>query len=544
MGLPTASLDEVIAQMLALQKALPERPSFPELEIAIATVAKIDEALVQSQREVLRQPRPEDVPASVFSAFQEMRLEALEHKAKDQKKRSERVIKLEERHRKYDLWIRKAHSVLSGTGMDEELDGGVNLDGGAEEGSETVEVDDMQGSARSVLDATWEFPPSESSLTSSVGVQTTSVDGHDLKLSNSKLTHHRSESFSRIAQSLSWDRERSNTIMKIGEEKTAVSFLSKPDADETKIRDESSTLVSEKARAASALGLVDPASSQRQTCLDLRGATLKEIEWIPESIGTMTWLIEVNLSRNRLTTLPDSIGNLVHLTNLDASLNQLVTLPDTIGQLTCLKTLILDNNKIEELPYTIGQCTSLVELRASFNKLKALPEATGKLTQLRYLDVHWNKLGSLPSTIGSMASLVDLDASFNEISHIPEGLCQVTTLTRLNFSSNFNELQELPEDIGNLQKLKALNLSCNQLKVLPDSFALLTNLQDLDLSGNFMRVPPKHIADQGAEAVLKYMSDMIAERERDKYVVKKRSLWTLFFACGKSSMVEEDFVAK
>ncbi|MCO5552601.1 hypothetical protein L7F22_006115 [Adiantum nelumboides] len=323
------------------------------------------------------------------------------------------------------------------------------------------------------------------------------------------------------------------------------SFLTLAD-DGTTTHDEGNFLALDKVKhTAGLLNLLESSSKKKQTSLDLHGVLLKEIDWVPESIGKMTWLTELNLSGNRLTTLPDSVRDLVPLVVLDVSLNQLIVLPEGIGQLTCLKTLILDNNKIEELPHTIGQCAALVELRASFNQLKALPESTGKLMQLRSLDVHFNKLSSLPTTIASMASLVDLDASFNEIHHISEGLCQVTTLTRLNLASNFNELRELPPGIGNLQKLKVLNLSCNQLKVLPESFASLTNLQDLDLSGNPLRVPPMHIANQGTEAVLKYMADYVTNKEKGKVVVRKNSLWTsLFFSCGKPSEIESDLAVR
>lgn len=550
MGTAPAALDGVIAEMLALQKALPQRPSFLELEIAVATIAKVDDALAVRREELMHQARPEGILAIVFGALQDMRLEAAENKAIEQKKEAEEVVELEERHRKYDTWIRKVHMALSsemslesGEDADADADGAIVSPVSTKVGSQTM---DAQGSARSVLDAVWDFPPSESSV-SSAGLLSSSVHDQQGAKPNSvkSSTYGRSDSFSSVAQSLSWTGEQSKLDAPTGEHDAKYFSFPVLDQEGGPKRDESNALVLQNVKkTVGVLSMLDSATKQQQTCLDLRGAFLKEIEWVPESIGRMIWLTDLNLSGNRLTILPDSIGDLSNLVNLDVCTNQLVVLPESIGRLTCLKTLLLDNNKIEELPYTIGQCISLTELKASFNQLKALPEATGKLTQLRCLDVHWNKLGSLPSTIASMESLVDLDASFNEIHHVPEGLCQVTTLTRLNLASNFNELQEIPQGIGNLQKLKLLNLSCNQLKVLPDSFALLTNLQDLDLSGNHWRVPPKNIADQGLEAVLKYMANLVTEKEKGKAVVPKRSMWTLLcFTCGEPSVIETDLVA-
>lgn len=549
MGPAPSSLDEVIGEMLALQKALPPRPSFPELEIAIAAIAKVDDALAARQEQLLRQPKPKDVPPIVFGMLQEMRTEAAESKAKEQKRADEGVVELEERHRRYDGWIRRTHMALSpvtsASGEDADIDGLSIIPVSKEDGKQ-VEITGGRGSARSVLDAVWDFPPSESSVTSSAGVISSSLDDRTGAKPKSS-TYGRSESFSRVAQSLLWTGEAQPKLDAGSEEKQSRNFLVPPTTtgDGDAKNNEGDSLVSPDVKNTfSALSMLDLASKRKQTCLDLRGAFLKEIEWVPESIGKMTWLTDLNLSGNRLTILPESIGDLVNLVNLDVCTNQLVALPESIGQLICLKTLSIDNNLIEELPWTIGQCTALIELKASFNQLKALPEATGKLMQLHCLDLHWNKLNSLPTTMASMVNLVDLDASFNEIRCIPESLCQVTTLTKLNLASNFNELKELPHQIGNLQKLKVLNLSCNQLTILPDSFALLTNLQELDLSGNHWRLPPKDIADQGREAVLKYMADHVAKKEKGKGVVRKKSIWTLLlFTCGKPSVVEADIVA-
>ena len=51
------SLEDVIGEMLSLQKALPPRPSFPELEIAISAIDKAEEALSAQKEEILRRTR-------------------------------------------------------------------------------------------------------------------------------------------------------------------------------------------------------------------------------------------------------------------------------------------------------------------------------------------------------------------------------------------------------------------------------------------------------------------------------------------------------
>ena len=77
--------------------------------------------------------------------------------------------------------------------------------------------------------------------------------------------------------------------------------------------------------------------------LDLGGLDLTAV---PESIGQLEQLQELNLSDNGLTVLPESIGQLAQLQVLNLNSNQLTILPESIGQLTQLQTLQLSPNKL------------------------------------------------------------------------------------------------------------------------------------------------------------------------------------------------------
>lgn len=104
--------------------------------------------------------------------------------------------------------------------------------------------------------------------------------------------------------------------------------------------------------------------------------------------------------------------------------------------------------------------------------------------------------------MASMSNLRELDVSFNELESVPESLCLATTLVKLNLGNNFADLQSLPRAIGNLEMLDELDISNNQIRVLPDSFAMLSNLQVLRVDQNPLEVPPRQIAEMGAQVIL------------------------------------------
>jgi internalin A len=123
---------------------------------------------------------------------------------------------------------------------------------------------------------------------------------------------------------------------------------------------------------------------------------MRTIEEIPDEIGQLTNLTELNLNSNQLQRLPETIGQLTNLTELHLSCNNFQVLPETISQLTNLTKLDLSHNKFQALPKAIGQLTNLTELDLSHNKLKALPEIIGQLHNLEILRLHRNPLNLIP----------------------------------------------------------------------------------------------------------------------------------------------------
>lgn len=80
---------------------------------------------------------------------------------------------------------------------------------------------------------------------------------------------------------------------------------------------------------------------------------------LPESIGMLKNLKELEISYSNLKSLLSVIGNLSSLEELDLEENELYDLPESIGNLTKLKTINLSGNKIEKLLDSIKKLTQL-----------------------------------------------------------------------------------------------------------------------------------------------------------------------------------------
>ncbi|MBL8828369.1 MAG: leucine-rich repeat domain-containing protein [Planctomycetaceae bacterium] len=154
-----------------------------------------------------------------------------------------------------------------------------------------------------------------------------------------------------------------------------------------------------------AIQKIEETRQYKELKLDLGQMGLTEL---PESLGQLTQLQSLNLSRNRLTMLPESLGELTQLESLELCRNQLTVLPESLGQLTQLRSLNLSKNQLTVLPEALGQLTRLQSLNLGDNQLTALPESFSKLTKLRSLDLSNNQLTTLPESLGGHTRLRDV----------------------------------------------------------------------------------------------------------------------------------------
>uniref|UniRef100_A0A7N0ZSC8 Disease resistance R13L4/SHOC-2-like LRR domain-containing protein n=1 Tax=Kalanchoe fedtschenkoi TaxID=63787 RepID=A0A7N0ZSC8_KALFE len=508
------SVDGVVREIMRLHRSLPPRPAIDELEAARDLIQNLEKEEQLRLEAIARQPKGPQVPQELMAVLFEMQKSLVLYQSMEQKREALRLLDLENLHRLFDEMIQRA--------------------------SRCVPSGDSSSSAAST-----------GSIFSSSGKEVTK---------SSELFTRDDSYMTKSKAKLYADGVGTNSGFakpQIVDSTLNPSVTSGQDADKRSL-----------IRLAS---LIEASSKKGTKELNLQNKLLDQVEWLPDSIGKLSTLITLDLSENRLAVLPTTIGGLASLTKLDLHSNRISELPDTIGNLFSLvildlrgnqlsslpttigrllnleeldlssnhlhqlpesvgslrklKKLNLETNNVDELPHTIGQCTSLQELRADYNRLKALPEAVGRIESLEVLSVRYNNIKQLPTTMSSLLHLRELDVSFNELESVPESLCFATSLIKINVGNNFADLRSLPRSIGNLENLEELDISNNQIRVLPESFRMLTNLRVLRVEENPLEVPPRQIAEKGAQAVVQFMADLVANKDVKVQPTKQKKTW-------------------
>ncbi|XP_010878349.1 leucine-rich repeat and calponin homology domain-containing protein 1 isoform X5 [Esox lucius] len=145
------------------------------------------------------------------------------------------------------------------------------------------------------------------------------------------------------------------------------------------------------------------------------------IKTIPDSIISLQSLTSLNLSRNQLCALPLGLCELP-LRVLNASNNKLVCIPEAIGQLKSLMELDVSCNEITALPRHIGRLKALRELNVRRNLLCVLPEDLAELPLVKF-DFSCNKVSTIPVCYRKMAQLQSLQLDNNPLQSPPAQIC-------------------------------------------------------------------------------------------------------------------------
>ncbi|KAG8448344.1 hypothetical protein GDO86_015435 [Hymenochirus boettgeri] len=104
------------------------------------------------------------------------------------------------------------------------------------------------------------------------------------------------------------------------------------------------------------------------------------------------------ISNNKLVSLPEEVGKLKDLMELDISCNELQVLPQQVGKLHSLRELNLRRNNFYVLPDELS-CLPLVKLDFSCNKITEIPISYRKLRHLEIIILDNNPMQMPPAQI-------------------------------------------------------------------------------------------------------------------------------------------------
>ncbi|KAM0895575.1 hypothetical protein ACQ4PT_023755 [Festuca glaucescens] len=211
---------------------------------------------------------------------------------------------------------------------------------------------------------------------------------------------------------------------------------------------------------------------------------------ISPSLGNMSYLASLNLSRSKFSGQIPHLGRLQELKFLDLSYNSLQgSIPVTLTNCSNLRLLDLSRNLLMgEIPAEIAFLSNLTRLQLSYNDLTgAIPPGLGNITSLEHIILMYNHLeGSIPDEFGKLSKMSKLLLGGNKLSgRIPEAIFNLSMLNQVALELNML-IGSLPPNMGDvLPNLQRLFLGGNMLEgLIPDSLGNATELQHISLSHN------------------------------------------------------------
>lgn len=217
---------------------------------------------------------------------------------------------------------------------------------------------------------------------------------------------------------------------------------------------------------------------------------------LPEWVGILDVLGDLDFTKRSIAILPESIGELiVRHGHLKLTNNLISSLPLNFHTILVDGDIRLDGNLLETLPALFGQIQVGGDLRLNHNRLSALPVDFGNLSVGRNLQLSHNQLAELPKSFGRL--------------DVPG-----------NVTLNRNLLTELPMQIGNIRIGGDFRIDRNMLTRIPAECQDMYVYGYVWLGGNQLDAPPakgvfpRLIMDNGPKNLCKrrlrrFMTDFI-----------------------------------
>lgn len=153
-----------------------------------------------------------------------------------------------------------------------------------------------------------------------------------------------------------------------------------------------------------------------------------------------------------MTSLPEGIGKLSQLTELDVSGNQLTSLPENIGKLSQLTELRICRLGLQEVPHWVRQLSKLKSLDLSYNPLKILPDWLGDMTELQRLDLSSLQLTVIPRSFLKLNIPFLADRNVLQKNHF-KGICIENTELSIQPVSLFDQSRDRSPGFQESRKL-------------------------------------------------------------------------------------------
>lgn len=210
---------------------------------------------------------------------------------------------------------------------------------------------------------------------------------------------------------------------------------------------------------------------------------------LPRLLNSSSKLHSLNLDCQYLQEIPDVFHTLINLQILFLDNgNNIKLLPKSIGNLTQLEILKISKANILELDEQIGKLKNLNLLKLDY--CTSLTKISSNLTNLKKLENieinNCSSLSNLPTNLITLPKLESLECNYNlNLKLVPSDVNKChqdlkVSLTNLNLTSiGLKNISWCPEDFKHLSSLQRLNLSQNNFEKIPEEIELLSSLTHL-----------------------------------------------------------------
>ncbi|XP_048825403.1 leucine-rich repeat-containing protein 10B-like [Brienomyrus brachyistius] len=195
----------------------------------------------------------------------------------------------------------------------------------------------------------------------------------------------------------------------------------------------------------------------------------------------------LNMSYCRMYNLPTRICSLTYLVKLYLSNNRLQTLPKSLAQLQGLHLLALDQNKMDDLPVVVCELVNLTHLYVSNNKLMTLPVEMVNLRKLRCLWLDGNYFMNFPRLLMKLPNLNALQLGDNMLRTLPNDLWCMSALRCLWLYGN--RFKKFPHVLLRMEAIEVLDFDSNRLTKLPE-LDHMPALRLFSYDHNMVKYPP------------------------------------------------------